>query len=197
MLSAAHPIRIAALLLSLLVAACGGGEERRDFPPLHYDYLPPIRLNVAALEIEPRFVPSGTGADVSGLAPVRPVDALTTMGRDRLSPLGGGGRAVLAIQDGSLTQRGDAISGSMAVSLTIFRDDGGQAGFVEARVSRTSSGGSGGLRGRLYDLVVAMMSDMNVELEFQIRRNLRDWLNVPTAASMTVEQTPLAPPPSR
>lgn len=193
----AHPIRIAALLLSLLVAACGGGEERRDFPPLHYDYLPPIQLNVATLEIEPRFMPSGTGADVTGQAPVRPVDALTTMGRDRLSALGGNGRAVLAIQDGSLTRRGDAISGSMAVQLTIFRDDGGQAGFVEARVSRTSSGGSGSLRGRLYDLVEAMMNDMNVELEFQIRRNLKDWLNVPTAAATTVEQAPLAPPASR
>ncbi len=193
----AYPIRLAALLLSLLVAACGGGEERRDFPPLHYDYLPPIQLNVATLEIEPRFMPSGTGADVTGQAPVRPVDALTTMGRDRLSALGGNGRAVLAIQDGSLTRRGDAISGSMAVQLTIFRDDGGQAGFVEARVSRTSSGGSGSLRGRLYDLVEAMMNDMNVELEFQIRRNLKDWLNVPTAAATTVEQAPLAPPSSR
>lgn len=193
----AHPIRIAALLLSLLVAACGGGEERRDFPPLRYDYLPPIQLNVAALEVEPRFIPSGTGADVTAQAPVRPVDALTTMGRDRLSPLGGSGRAVLAIQDGSLVRRGDTISGSMAVGLTIFRDDGGRAGFVEARVSRTSSGGSGSLRGRLYDLVEAMMNDMNVELEFQIRRNLKDWLNVPTAASTTVEQAPLAPPSSR
>ncbi len=193
----AHPIRIAALLLSLLVAACGGGEERRDFPPLRYDYLPPIQLNVAALEVEPRFVSSGTGADVTAQAPVRPVDALTTMGRDRLSPLGGSGRAVLAIQDGSLIRRGDTIRGSMAVGLTIFRDDGGRAGFVEARVSRTSSGGSGSLRGRLYDLVEAMMNDMNVELEFQIRRNLKDWLNVPTAASTTVEQAPLAPPSSR
>ncbi len=193
----ARPINIAVLLLTLLVAACGGGEEQRAFPPLRYDYLPPIRLNVATLEIEPRFVPSGTGADVSGLAPVRPVDALTTMGRDRLSPLGGDGRAVLAIQEGSLTRRGDTISGSFAVSLTIYRDGGRQEGFVEARVSRTSAGGSGSLRGRLYDLVVATMNDMNVELEFQIRRNLRDLLNVPTAASMTVEQTPLAPPPSR
>lgn len=190
----ASPIRIAALLLSLVVAACGGGDDRRDFRPLRYDYLPPIQLNVASLEIEPRFIPSGTGADVTGQAPVRPIDALTTMGRDRLSPLGGNGRAVLAIQDASLTRRGDTITGSMAVGLTIFRDDGGRAGFVEARVSRTNSGGSGSLRGRLYDLVEAMMNDMNVELEFQIRRNLKDWLNVPTAASTTVEQAPLAPP---
>ncbi len=195
-MSLSHPIRIAALLISLLVAACGG-EERRDFPPLKYDYLPPIQLNVATIAVEPRFVPAGTGADVTGQAPVRPVDALTTMGRDRLSALGGSGHAVLAIQDGSLMRRGDTISGSMAVALTIFRDDGGQAGFVEARISRTSSGGSGSLRGRLYDLVEAMMRDMNVELEFQIRRNLKDWLTVPTAAPTRVEQVPLAAPSPR
>ena len=43
--------RRSSLLLPWLVAACGGGEER-DFPPLHYNYLTPLRLNVATIQIE-------------------------------------------------------------------------------------------------------------------------------------------------
>ena len=40
--------RRSSLLLPWLVAACGGGEAR-DFPPLHYNYLTPLRLNVATI----------------------------------------------------------------------------------------------------------------------------------------------------
>ena len=48
----------------------------------------------------------------------------------------------------------------------------------------------------LYDMTRAMMDDMNVELEFQIRRSLRDWLQDPTAAPppAPVEQQELPAP---
>ena len=50
--------RRASLLLPFVLAACGH-KERADFPPLRYNYLPPIRLNVAAITVEERFYPSG------------------------------------------------------------------------------------------------------------------------------------------
>jgi hypothetical protein len=191
--------RRSALLLPLPYAACGPTEPA-SYEPLRYDYLPPIPLNVVSVEIEQRFFPSGVAPDVSAQAPVRPVDALRAMAQDRLRAFGGKDRAVLAIQDATLTRRDGMINGSLAVVLTIVREGGDRAAFVEARVARRESGGSGSLRFNLYQIVRAMMDQMNVELEFQIRRNMKDWLAEGAAASAVptpVQQAPLAAPTRR
>ncbi|MDR3539038.1 MAG: hypothetical protein P4L71_21260 [Acetobacteraceae bacterium] len=186
--------RRAALLLPLLLAACGGDGEPQDFPALRYSYLPPIRLNVASVSIEPRFVPSGMAPDVSLRAPVHPVDALRAMAEDRLQAFGATGRAVFSIQDASLTRRGDVIDGSMAVRLDVYSADNQRAGFAEARISRQHTGDIDSLRGTLYDMVKAEMDAMNVEFEYQVRRVLRDWLTSGTAPAAPVEQAPLTVP---
>ncbi len=184
--------RRSALLMPFLFAACAT-EDRTVFEPLRYDYLPPIPLNVVSVDIEQRFFPSGSG-DVTAEAPVKPVDALRTMAQDRLRPFGGSGKAVLAIVDASLIRRDGTINASMGVTLSVYRETGERGGFVEARVVRRESGGSGSLRSQLYQVVRSMMDQMNVELEFQIRRNLKDWLTEGSAAPTPVQQTPLSAP---
>ena len=95
--------RRASLLLPLAVAACAETPPARDYPPLSYSYLPPLRLNVASIDVEQRFVPTGAAPDVSPVDPVRPVDALRAMAEDRLKAFGSAGRATLVINDASLT----------------------------------------------------------------------------------------------
>lgn len=185
--------RRASLLLPLLLAACGG-DEPATFEPLRYAYLPPIRLNVATIEIEQRFYPSGVSPDISQKAPISPIEALRAMGQDRLQAFGSAGRAVYSIQDASLTKQGDIISGSMAVVLNVFTSDGQRAGFAEARIARQHTGSYDSLRGTLYDMVKAMMDAMNIEFEYQVRQALRPWLTSGTAESAPVEQAPLASP---
>lgn len=186
--------RRASLLLPLLLAACGGGEEPQDFPALRYSYLPPIRLNVASVDIEQRFVPSGIAPDVSQRAPVRPVEALRAMAEDRLQAFGTAGRAVFSILDASLTRRRDVIDGSMAVRLDVFGPDNVRAGFAEARITRQHTGDVDNLSSTLYDMVKAEMDAMNVEFEYQVRRALRPWLTSGTAPAAPVEQAPLGSP---
>jgi hypothetical protein len=178
--------------LPLLIASCGG-DERIDFTPPRYDYLPPIPLNVLRIEIEQRFFPSGVDPDVSPRAPLQPVRALRDLAEDRLRPFGGANKAVYVIQDASLIRRDGALSGAMGVTLDIIRDNGERAGYVEARVVRRESGG-GVSRGTLFQMVKTMLDQMNVELEFQIRRNLRDWLTEGSAAPTPVQQAPLEAP---
>ena len=137
--------RRSALLLPLVLAACGG-EEERVFEPLRYNYLPPIQLNVASIAVEQRFVPSGIDPDVSSMDPVPPVEALKAMANDRLQAFGTSNKAVFAILDGSLVRQDDGVNGSMAVSLTIFDGSGTQLGFAEARVQSRRTGVSGNLR---------------------------------------------------
>ncbi len=105
--------RRTSLLLPLLLGGCGGGEER-SYPPLRYDYLTPLGLNVATIRIEQRFVPSGVAPDVSQYDPAPPLRALRAMAEDRLQALGSAGQAVFVIQDASLVRHGDTLSGNLS-----------------------------------------------------------------------------------
>jgi hypothetical protein len=189
---------LGALLLAATVTACGGRREApataETFEPLHYDYLTPLRLNVASVEIEQRFVPGG--GDAAALDPVSPADAIRQMAQDRLQALGTSGRAVLAINDASIIRRGGVYQGSLAIELDIYTSANTRAAFAEARVSATRPVTSGeSTRRTLYELTKQLMDALNVELEYQVRRSLRDWLVEAPAAPAPVEQQTLPPPP--
>jgi hypothetical protein len=181
------------LLLPLLLAACGRHKERL-YPPLHYGYLTPLRLNVATVQIEQRYVPSGVAPDVSQLDPMPPIEALRNMAADRLQALGSAGQAVFVIQEASLIRQHGTILGSLAVELDIYPSGPTRAGFAQARVSRSYTGDLDDLPSALYDVTKQMMDTMNVEFEFQVRRSLRAWLLVEGAVPAPVEQQPLTPP---
>jgi len=183
------------LLLPLALAACGDGDEVA-FDALRYNDLPPIQMNVASIKIEQRFVPSGVAPDVSNQDPAPPVEALKAMAGDRLQAFGTANTAVFAILDASLTQEGDVVLGSLAVSLTILDNSGTQIGFAQARVQSRRTGQLNHIRTVLYDMTKSMMTDMNIEFEYQIRHNLRDWLTNDIAPETPVEQTPIGQSPS-
>ena len=180
----------------MLLAGCGGERRPRAFPPLHYDYLAPLRLNVSTLQIEQRFVPSGAPPDVSQYDPVPPVLALRTMAQDRLQTVGNADLAIFVIQDASLTRRGDTISGNFAVQLDVYNTPTNRAAYAQASVSSTYTGDLDDLSARLYDMTKDMMDRMNVEFEYQVRRALSTWLVPAGAVQAPVQQQPLngAPP---
>lgn len=192
--------RRAILAFPLLLAACGGDnsfEAANAFPPLRYDYLPPIQLNVASIEVQQRFIPSGLPPDVSSADPVQPIDALKAMAKDRLQSLGSANKAVFAILNASLTKDNDVIRGTLSVSLTIYDSDNAQQGYAVATVDRSHSGDIDELGKTLYAFTKAMMKDMNVEFEYQVRRNLKDWLASSAAPDTPVQQDPLDQPNQR
>ena len=186
--------RRASLLLPWLVAGCGGSEPRQ-YLPLRYNYLTPLRLNVSTLQIEQRFIPSGAPPDVSQFDPAPPVQALRNMAQDRLQALGAADLAVFVIQDASLTRRGDTINGNFAVQLDIYNTPTTRAGYAQASVSSTYTGDLDDLQGRLYDMTKTMMDRMNVEFEYQVRRSLGSWLLAAGAVQAPVEQQPLTQTP--
>lgn len=191
--------RRSALLLPLLLGGCGGGRDERSFPPLRYDYLTPLQLNVASIQTEQRFVPSGAAPDVSMDAPVPPLQALRAMAEDRLQAVGTSGQAVFVIQDASLLRHGDTISIHLSVELDIDTAPNTHAAFAQASVSGEFSGDLDDLPARLYDLTKDSMDRMNVEFEYQVRHSLGAWLLPAGAPQVPVEQQPLTqtplPPP--
>jgi len=165
------------LLLPLLVAACASEPPPTNFAPLRYEYLTPLRLNVGQIDVDDRWRPM-SAADVGPLSPVPPVQALAQMARDRLKPAGSTARAVFTIDDASIIQNGDQLLGSLAAHVDIVSAEGARVGYAEARVARNKVGlgRAAQLPAALYDITKQMMEAMNVELEYQIRRNLKDWL---------------------
>jgi hypothetical protein len=190
-MQARHLTRRFVLLLPLAVAACGGYDDDVVFAPLRYNDLPPIQLNVASLAVEQRFIPSGVAPDVSNRDPAPPVEALKAMANDRLQAFGTSNKAVFAILDASLTRDDDVLTGSFAVSLTILDDNGTQLGYAQARVQSRHTGRIDDLRAVLYDMTKALMNDMNIEFEYQIRHHLKNWLTTSAAPAAPVERTPL------
>ena len=161
-----------ALLLPLALAACGGGEETGvRAVALQLPAADPVECRHDP--IEQRYVPSGVAPDVSDRTRCRRWTALRAMANDRLQAFGTANKAVFAILDAALTREGDVVRGPFAVSLTIFDDNAVQLGFAEARVESRHSGRIDDLRSVLYDMTKSMMTDMNIEFEYQIHRNLR------------------------
>jgi hypothetical protein len=193
---------VGVLALPLAIAGCGGDEPPpENFAPLHYEYLRQLRLNVGSIEVQDHSAPAGDG-DVSSQAPMAPAQALVQMAHDRLFAAGLTGQAVFTIDQASIVRGPDGtLNGQMAVHLDVFTTGGTRAGYAEARVARQHVPGSDeeNLRSVLYDMTKQMMADMNVELEYQLRRSMAAWLVAGSDVPAPVTAAPLespAPPPN-
>lgn len=172
---------IAAVLLPLAFAGCGEDDAppvAHSFPPLHYEYLPKLRLNVANIQVVDHSLPVGP-QDVASSSPVVPAQALAQMARDRLFAVGNAGAASFVIDQASIVREPNgALDGQLAVHLDLTAAGGARTGFAEARVARQHVPGSDQEDGsaNLYALTRQMMDAMNVELEYQVRQSLRPFV---------------------
>ena len=184
--------RRAALMLPLWLVACGDDGQFRTYPPLRYDFLTPLRLNVATLD----FAPLPSTGPLDQIAPLPPGPALQQMSQDRLSASGSSGRALVTIEEARIGREGGGLEGAFGIHLDVLAADGRRVGYAEARVVRRVSKMGDTLRGALYDITKQMLDDMNIELEFQLRRSLRDYLQTTTTAPAPapVQQQDLSPP---
>jgi hypothetical protein len=188
-------------ILALSLAGCGSDPAPRQFPPLTFTYLTPLRIKVGNIDIDEHWVPVSGEADISTLSPVQPADALQRMAQDRLIAVGSGSKAVFHIEDAGINRFGDQLQGHLGVELDIYTSDNTRTAYAEARVARASilvGSGVEALRAGLYDLTRQMMADMNVEFEYQVRQSLHDWLqeggDSAPAVPAPVLQQPLGSP---
>lgn len=189
--------RLGVVLALAALAGCATPAPPRIYEPMSYDYLPQLRLNVETVDIEDQSAPAGIG-DVTALAPIAPAAALRQMAFDRLKAFGNAGHANLVIRAASLVRASDRIIGRLSVELDIYTSDNNRVAFATADVLQNRIGEIDDLRTTLYDLTNVMMEKMNVELEFQARRSLKDWLlpDTPSVVPAPVLQEDLAAPAS-
>lgn len=203
--SMTHLARRTSLLLALclpLLAACGTSDEPPTaYPPPHYDFLTKLDVNVASVNIDDSWQPKNPKADLGRLAPTRPAEALRLMAQDRLVAAGSAGNATFSVDEASIIADRGRYEGRMVVHLDVASADGSSTGYAEARVSRSTDitkETPNAVRHALHNFVDAMMADMNVEFEYQVRRSLRAFLKSMPEATVIgpVHTEPLTPPES-
>ncbi len=187
-----------ALLLPLSLVACGDDTPpvTQSFAPLHYDYLPKLRLNVGSIEVVDHSLPVGP-QDVAASAPAVPAQALAQMAHDRLFAAGTDGKADFVIDQASLVREpSGTLDGQLAVHLDLLNASGARVGFADARVARQHVPGSEpeDASANLYMLTRQMMDAMNVELEYQLRKSLGPYMVDAGAVPAPVVAQPLAQP---
>jgi hypothetical protein len=93
------------LLPSLaLLAACDTPPMRQSFATLTFQDRPPIRLDVAQVEIVQGYKAPGVAPHVDHLFPQKPADVAATWGRDVLQAAGERGMATYTVLDASATE---------------------------------------------------------------------------------------------
>ncbi|MGG5817738.1 hypothetical protein [Falsiroseomonas sp. HW251] len=185
-------LRRGLLTLPLALAACGGsrGADPEPLPPLvtGYGHLTPIRLDIHEIVVAP---PAAGVVRVDQPVPFDPVQEMERMVRERIVAAGTNGTARAIVRAAEF--RRERLSGGgmfagepgerfvvrLQLRLELSAPDG-RSGFIEAEARRqraTESGLSQAQRNRQAETVLRQaMDDLNVELEFQARRNLRGWI---------------------
>jgi hypothetical protein len=199
----------------LLLAVSGCAVETPSVPPPpppDFSFLTRLRLDVAEVLVDDRL-PAAAPADRGPRAAVPPAAYLRAIARDRLLADGSAGRAVATLQraevletrlptQGALftTEVDTRFQGRMAMRVEILGSDGVPDGFAEAEVQRAREvleNADANARAQVVQAIARDLADaMNVELEFQIRRSLREKLvdERRSAVPEPVQQEQLPPP---
>lgn len=88
---------LAGLAAAGALAACDTRPQRYEFPELTYVHLPPIRLDVAVVDVIDTYRAPGTAPNVEHLFPTPPAKAMARWASDRLVAAGTNGGAVFTI----------------------------------------------------------------------------------------------------
>ncbi len=191
--------RIAPLLGSalLLLAGCAGAPPAAGIAEITFTHLPPITLDVAAIEFVEDFVPSLDPPHVEGELPVSPAAAARRWVTDRLVAAGTTRVARVVLVDAPATEQvlttDSGISGlltnqqakryDVGIAMRLEIVDAATrfvAGYATARASQsTTIPEDATLDERdaaLFRLVETMMAEFDEGFELTIRRHLGEFL---------------------
>lgn len=169
------------LLPLLALAACGTTPPAQTFTPLDYSYLPPILLKVSQVSVTNSYVPTPSQVQTAALDPAPPADTLLAMLRQRIQPAGQPGTGTVTVQTAYVDNVNGTLMGQMTVDLNLASANGLSTGFTEASVSATvtapDSNDPNDMQAALYGLTKRLMTQMNVQLQYQIQKNLPNWIS--------------------
>lgn len=192
----------------LALAACASTPPAATFAPLDYSYLPPILLKVSQINVTDTYVPTPSQAQTAEIDPAPPGPILLSMLKQRLQPAGQPGTGTVTVQTAYVDNVNGMLVGQMTVDVNLASANGLSTGFTEASVSASqtapTSGNADDMQAALYDLSKRLMTQMNVQLQYEIQKNMPSWVSwtttgapssAATSAGASMQTTTLAPPP--
>lgn len=190
------PVAIWLLIAGFGLTACELAVPQDQYPPLTYKDLPPIKLDVASIEIETAYQSKSEPPNVELLFPVRPDQAAANWGRDRLVAAGQSRRLRYIVREASATEEAletqTGVSGAfttdqaerykanLGLEIEILSDQGQIVGTVAVRSSRTiTMPEDASIREReqvWYSLTKKLMADANGQLEATMNKALSNFI---------------------
>jgi hypothetical protein len=184
------------VLLALCLAACQTSPPPPVFPELRFAHLPKIGLDVARIEVRQNYQAPLQAPHVDHLFPHAPAAAAARWADDRLAAMGRAGTAVFTIEDASATserlpltggvrgaftrEQADRVSISLRARLDVETAGGLARGSATAFATRSQTLAEDitlNDRDRAYhQLTEQAMSDLNAQLEANIRQHLLQFL---------------------
>lgn len=186
----------AALVCAALVSGCAMNVQRPAFPQISFSHLPPLKLDVAKIEVQNDYVSPDTEPNVEHLFPVSVAGTAMNWGRDRLRAVGNSGVARFIVNRASVievplkqkkgiegfftNQQAERYDGVVTVTLKILDGSGNERAEASATTKRSQTVPEDiTLNDRdkvWFDMTEKMMGSLNTTLEKAIRENLRQWV---------------------
>jgi hypothetical protein len=188
------PALAAATAALLALGACETTVPRSGFPEIGFAHLPPINVAVGRVDVVRAYAPPSKAPNVDHMFPVTPAATAERWARDRLKAVGGPGvlRAVIvnaAVVEVPLKQSG-GLKGAFTTEQSERYD-----GEIEIRLEIETPGATANVTSRAqrrrtvpenisladrekiwFQMVEAMMIDLNESLERQARKNFAGWI---------------------
>lgn len=172
------------LLAGFSLTACSNDTPRANthFAPLHYNALSQLHFNVAERVFHDETLANPVDDDLAARAPIPPAQAIHQMFKERIFASGRTGQVVLTVDRASITPAGSVgLKGQIDVHVDLYTENNQHAGYTEVHVKhlfRPSVNQEQDLDSPtyLYTVTKEMMQNLNTELEYQIRKNMKDWL---------------------
>lgn len=184
----------AGLALALL-AGCETSVPSNTFPDLRYNHLPPIRLDAVRVEVIEQYKSSGKKPYVEHEFPRRPAAIAARWGTDRLQAVGTRNVVRMTILEGSVvevplartrgvkgvftTDQSEKYEGNLSVRIEIIGPDGRPLANVASQAKRSRTVPEditlADREKAWFRMTEAMMNDLNLSLERQIKRHFSAW----------------------
>jgi hypothetical protein len=181
-------LRSIVLAASVALAACQSAGPPLRFPELTFANLPPYQLDVAEIEIKDEYEPPFKLPNVEHQAPLAPAKAAQRWAQDRLKAVGTNNRATVRIANAGIVENSLRITpglrgvftkdqaaryeATVEIRIEIRNDRGFQDAVAEGHARRSQTVpediSPNALDQVWYELVEALMKDVNAELDKNI-----------------------------
>jgi hypothetical protein len=179
-----------------VLASCETTLPLNEFPDLRYNHLPPIRLDAVRIDVVEQYKSIGARPYVEHEFPHRPAALAARWATDRLKAVGTGNVVRLTVLKGSVVEvplaRTDGVkgvftidqsekyNGTLSVRVEIIGPGGQQLAYVRSQATQTRTVPEDiTLADRekvWFRMTEALMNDLNLSLERQIKQHFKSWL---------------------